>query len=161
MVTSHWHHFKQCFLVQSIPCKARLTLPVQQGAHSQTQGGVSLRFTALICVGKHCRFLQSKCVIYGVWATKEVYSPIKIILSWFLSRHLTLLLQEWTKKDRLVYHESILSTAQGDISNMKKCDFGGVIYHWNTVADKPQEPFTHTGCMKRLPAPHIRVYFVK
>lgn len=31
---------------------------------------------------------------------------------------------------RLVYNESILSAAQGDISNMqKKCDFREVIYH--------------------------------
>ncbi len=87
-LTSHWHrHFKHRFLVQSIPCKARLTLPVQQAhtletgrSQSQIHTGRSGYATVLIGVGKHCRFLQSMCMIYGAYEQpKKCTAPLTLL----------------------------------------------------------------------------------
>lgn len=78
-VTSHWHHhFKHCFLVQSIPCKARLTLPDQQGAHSRNgAGSVSDPHRSLLLCNSSYLFWQTLQIpskqeydFWNLWATK-------------------------------------------------------------------------------------------
>lgn len=108
-LTSHWHrHFKHRFLVQSIPCKARLTLPDQQGAHSGngaesvSDSHRSLRLCNSSYLCRQTLQIPSKHVnhLWSLWATKEMYRTVNITLSWSPSCHLTLLAKSTTELNK-------------------------------------------------------------
>ncbi len=141
-VTSHWHrHFKHCFLVQSIPCKAGWHFLISRAYSGNGAESVSdSHRSPLLCNSSYlcCQTLQipSEQVydLWSLWATTEIYSSVNITLSWSPSCHLTLLAKNTTelKKKKTVFLPrktsdrpwiTVLSVQYG----VEKSDFGNVI----------------------------------
>lgn len=82
---------------------------------------------------------EQVCNLWSLWAAKDIYSPINIILSWYVSCHPTLFIKNFYRYEQqqksscrkrhqagwlVCAMNQHLSAAQGDISNeRKKCDF--------------------------------------